>query len=56
MCKSPLTRECPQDPRFKGSIAETRKAHHDSDFDFYGKTIDGVTLGEGNYASGTIPQ
>jgi thiosulfate dehydrogenase len=50
------TRERPQDPRYKGSIADPRKAHHDSEFDFYGKTIDGITLGEKSYPSGTIPQ
>ena len=40
--------ERPQDPRFKGSIAETRKEHHDSPFDLYGRTINGQLLGQGS--------
>ncbi|MDE3215534.1 MAG: c-type cytochrome [Gemmatimonadota bacterium] len=37
--------ERPQDPRFKGSLAETRKAHHDSPNSLYGTTVNGVLLG-----------
>lgn len=37
--------ERPQDPRFKGSVEETRKAHHDSPTSMYGKTVNGHVLG-----------
>jgi thiosulfate dehydrogenase len=37
--------ERPQDPRFKGSVPETRKQYHDSDDEMYGKTVDGHLLG-----------
>jgi len=40
--------ERPQDPRFKGSIAETRKKHHDSPLDMYGQTVNGQLLGKGS--------
>ena len=46
--------ERPQDPRFKDSLAATRKAHHDSKFDLYGQTINGVTLGENSPPASTI--
>jgi thiosulfate dehydrogenase len=39
--------ERPQDPRFKGSIAETRKAYHDTPDSLYGMTVNGKVLGEG---------
>lgn len=39
--------ERPQDPRFKGSIAETRKAYHDTADSPYGTTVNGKMLGEG---------
>jgi thiosulfate dehydrogenase len=39
--------ERPQDPRFKGSIAQTRKAHHDSPDSLYGLTVNGHLLGSG---------
>ncbi len=39
----------PQDPRFTGSVAETRARYHDTDQSAYGKTVDGVLLG-GVYA------
>jgi thiosulfate dehydrogenase len=39
--------ERPQDPRFKGSIAQTRKAYHDSDDSLYGLTVNGHVLGAG---------
>lgn len=35
----------PQDPRFTGSVAETRARYHDTDQSAYGKTVDGVLLG-----------
>jgi len=46
------SQERPQDPRFSGSVAETRKAHHDSPFDMYGQTINGVVLGQNSPPSG----
>lgn len=46
--------ERPQDPRFNGSVAETRAAHHGGQFDLYGTVVDGKTLGENAPASGTI--
>jgi thiosulfate dehydrogenase len=39
--------ERPQDPRFKGSIAETREQHHDEADDMYGQSINGQLLGIG---------
>ncbi len=39
--------ERPQDPRFRGSITETRKQHHDSPDDMYGRTVNGQLLGKG---------
>lgn len=35
----------PQDPRFTGSVAQTRRKFHDSPSSFYGLTVDGVLLG-----------
>ena len=46
------SQERPQDPRFKGSIAETRKAHHDSPMDMYGQMANGVLLGQNSPPSG----
>jgi thiosulfate dehydrogenase len=37
--------ERPQDPRFIGSVAETRKKYHDSEDSMYGLTVDGHVLG-----------
>ncbi|MBU1357279.1 MAG: c-type cytochrome [Gammaproteobacteria bacterium] len=37
--------ERPQDPRYTGSVAETRKKYHDSDDSMYGRTVDGKVLG-----------
>ena len=37
--------ERPQDPRFKGSVAETRKKYHDTDDSLYGMTVNGHVLG-----------
>ena len=50
------SRERPQDPRFAGSVADTRKAHHDDEYDFYGKTIDGIVLGQNSPPSGKAPR
>ena len=37
----------PQDPRFTGNIAETRKKYHDEADSMYGMTANGVLLGQG---------
>lgn len=37
--------ERPQDPRFEGSVAETRKKYHDTDDSLYGRSINGHILG-----------
>lgn len=41
------SQERPQDPRFAGNVAETRKKFHDSAFSMYGKTVNGKVLGSG---------
>lgn len=43
--------ERPQDPRFKGSIAATRKQHHDSKWSLYGTVVNGRLLGAGTPAA-----
>jgi thiosulfate dehydrogenase len=50
------SQERPQDPRFNGSVAETRKLHHDSPMDMYGQTVNGVVLGQNSPAAGPPPQ
>ena len=42
--------ERPQDPRFSGSIAETRKRFHDSPDSLYGVEVNGRVLGSGRDA------
>lgn len=37
--------ERPQDPRFTGSVEETRKKYHDSPTSMYGKSVNGRVLG-----------
>ena len=49
------SQERPQDPRFSGSVAETRKLHHDSPMDMYGQTVNGVVLGQNSPAAGPQP-
>lgn len=39
--------ERPQDPRFRGSIAQTRKDYHDTPDSLYGLTVNGRVLGAG---------
>ena len=39
--------ERPQDPRFQGSIDDTRKKYHDSPNDMYGREVNGQVLGKG---------
>lgn len=40
------SQERPQDPRFSGSIADTRKKYHDSTMSMYGQLVNGVVLGQ----------
>jgi len=44
--------ERPQDPRFNGSVAETRRKFHDSSADLYGQEINGKVLGARSTPSG----
>jgi thiosulfate dehydrogenase len=44
--------ERPQDPRFTGSIAETRRKFHNGETWTYGKTVNGVLLGAHSPPSG----
>lgn len=37
--------ERPQDPRYQGDLAQTRKAYHDSPMSLYGTTVNGHLLG-----------
>ncbi|KGI77700.1 cytochrome C [Oleiagrimonas soli] len=39
--------ERPQDPRFNGNVAETRKKYHDSKMSLYGTVVNGHLLGSG---------
>jgi thiosulfate dehydrogenase len=50
------SQERPQDPRFDGSVAETRKLHHDSPMDMYGQTVNGIVLGQNSPPSGPPKQ
>jgi thiosulfate dehydrogenase len=47
------SQERPQDPRFNGSVAETRKSYHDSPMDLYGQTVNGIVLGQNSPAPGS---
>jgi thiosulfate dehydrogenase len=47
--------ERPQDPRFTGSAAETRKEYHDSKMSLYGTKVGDTVLGENSPPSGTVP-
>jgi thiosulfate dehydrogenase len=40
-----MSHERPQDPRFKGDLAQTRKEYHDENCK-YGETVDGKVLGD----------
>jgi len=42
------SQERPQDPRFTGSVAETRSRFHDSPFSMYGRLVNGRLLGHGD--------
>ncbi|WP_063744718.1 c-type cytochrome [Paraburkholderia oxyphila] len=47
----------PQDPRFTGDVAQTRKQFHDSPYSAYGTTVNGVLLGAPDHTPpfGTVP-
>jgi thiosulfate dehydrogenase len=47
----------PQDPRFTGDVAETRKKHHDTPFSMYGLSVNGALLGDpaSTPPAGTVP-
>jgi thiosulfate dehydrogenase len=47
--------ERPQDPRFTGSAAETRKKYHDTNMSLYGTRVGDTMLGENSPPSGTVP-
>jgi thiosulfate dehydrogenase len=49
------SQERPQDPRFNGSVAETRKTYHDSAMSMYGRIVNGILLGEHSPPSGILP-
>lgn len=44
--------ERPQDPRFTGSVQETRQKFHDTPMSLYGQSINGIVLGEHSPPSG----
>jgi thiosulfate dehydrogenase len=46
--------ERPQDPRFTGDVAETRRQFHDDKMNLYGTTVDGVLLGQNSPPYGTV--
>ena len=48
--------ERPQDPRFTGNVAETRKRFHDTPMSMYGQTVDGAVLGQGSPPAGPQPR
>lgn len=48
------SQERPQDPRFNGSVAETRSNFHDSPSSMYGITVNGHMLGDGSTPAGGI--
>jgi thiosulfate dehydrogenase len=47
----------PQDPRFRGDVAETRAKYHDNPFSMYGDTVNGMVLGDpaSTPPFGTVP-
>lgn len=44
----------PQDPRFKGSVEETRKQYHDNADNLYGQTVNGKLLGSESPPAGGV--
>jgi thiosulfate dehydrogenase len=47
--------ERPQDPRFHGSVAETREQHHDDPNSLYGIEVNGHVLGSQPARSARTP-
>ncbi|WP_417252450.1 c-type cytochrome [Castellaniella sp.] len=47
--------ERPQDPRFKGDLQTTIKAHHGGKHDLYGQVVNGIVLGAHSTPSGPQP-
>jgi thiosulfate dehydrogenase len=47
----------PQDPRFTGDVAQTRKKHHDTLFSMSGRSVNGALLGDPapTPPAGTVP-
>lgn len=46
------SQERPQDPRFTGSVTETRKKYHDSPTSMYGQSVKGAVLGQNSPLAG----
>ena len=44
--------ERPQDPRYTGSVAQTRRLYHDSPYSMYGQTVKGHVLGSDSTPAG----
>ena len=44
--------ERPQDPRYTGSVADTRRLYHDDEDSMYGRTVNGHLLGSGSHPAG----
>ena len=44
--------ERPQDPRFSGSVAQTRQLYHDGPNSMYGRSVNGHVLGSGSVPAG----
>jgi thiosulfate dehydrogenase len=44
--------ERPQDPRFKGSVAETRRLYHNDANSMYGQMVEGHVLGKNSPRAG----
>jgi thiosulfate dehydrogenase len=44
--------ERPQDPRFSGSVQQTRARYHEESTSLYGTVVNGVLLGEHSVAPG----
>lgn len=46
--------ERPQDPRFKGSLEDTKEKYHGGKYDPYGEEVNGVLLGAQSTPSGGV--
>ena len=45
-----------QDPRYTGSVADTRSKFHDSDDWMYGRNVNGHVLGSDSVTPGPLPR